>query len=209
MKMKFGIIGTLCLSLVLTSCGGGHQEESEEKSEETCLYSVNQESFELAWIAFKTTVKVPVGGSFDQVKIVGDQAEDKVGALNGVEFEIATSTVNSQNEERDAKISEHFFGTFETPVITGKVTAVDADNGKATVMITMHGISYDVEGDLTITEDDFTFNASIDVMNWNGMAAVNALNEVCFDLHKGEDGESKLWSEVAVSFNGSFVKECK
>ena len=209
MKMKFGIISTLCLSLVMTSCGGGHQDETEEQNEEKCFYSVNQESFDLTWTAYKTTGKIPVGGTFDQVKITGDQAENKTEALKGVEFEITTSTVNSQNEERDAKIAEHFFGTFGTPAITGKVTAVDADNGKATVMITMHGISYDVEGDLAINEDAFTFNASIDVANWNGMAAINALNEVCFELHKGEDGESKLWSEVAVSFSGSFVEDCK
>lgn len=209
MKMKFGIISTLCLSLVMTSCGGGHQDETEEQNEEKCFYYVNQESFDLTWTAYKTTGKIPVGGTFDQVKITGDQAENKAEALEGVEFEITTSTVNSQNEERDVKISEHFFGTFETPAITGKVTAVDADNGKATVMITMHGISYDVEGDLAINEDAFTFDAAIDVYNWNGMAAINALNEVCYELHKGEDGESKLWSEVAVSFSGSFVEDCK
>jgi len=39
---------------------------------------------------------------------------------------------------------------------------------------------------------------------WNGQTAVASLNEACKDLHKGADGVSKTWNEVAIEVTSSF-----
>lgn len=41
----------------------------------------------------------------------------------------------------------------------------------------------------------------MDLKNWKAQAAINTLNVVCFDLHKGEDGISKTWSEVKIEIS--------
>ena len=34
--------------------------------------------------------------------------------------------------------------------------------------------------------------------DWNALGALESLNKVCFDLHKGADGVSKTWEDVAI-----------
>ena len=41
----------------------------------------------------------------------------------------------------------------------------------------------------------------MDLENWKAQAALDALNVVCFDLHKGVDGISKTWSEVKIEIS--------
>ena len=68
MKTKFYTLAALCLTLVLASCGGGEKEKEAEGNEEAkCFYSLNEDSYELTWTAYKTTDKVAVGGTFDEV----------------------------------------------------------------------------------------------------------------------------------------------
>ena len=209
MKMKIYTLSALCLTFLLASCGGDEKEKEGAKSEEKkCFYTLNDESYELTWTAYKTNAKVAVGGTFDKVTFTGGTGESAEEAIGGIEFQIETGSVNSQNEERDPKIVEHFFRPFNTPTITGKVQKIDAEAGTATVKITMNGISYDVNGDFTMDGNSFSFKADIQLGAWNGLEAVNALNEVCYELHKGDDGVSKLWSEVAISFSGSLNEDC-
>lgn len=209
MKMKIYTLSALCLTLVLASCGGEEADTAAKEKSEKCFYSFNDEGFELNWTAYKTTGKVPVGGSFDQVTFSKSEAEDPAEAIASIEFTINAGSVNSNAEDRDAKIAEHFFGTINTESIKGKVKSVDLSAKKAVVMITMNGISVDVPGTMTLENDAFAFDAVIDVSSWNAMAGITALNTICKDLHTGTDGVSKLWSEVAINFHGSLNKNCE
>lgn len=207
MKKRILTFGIVCTALILGACGNSEAEKEPEKVDETCFYSFDDQSFEMTWTAYKTNAKVAVPGTFDEITVTGASGESPEEVIKSLEFEINTSTINSNNEERDAKIVEHFFGTINTPKITGKVKSVDSENGNATVTISMHNISFDVVGDFSMNSDSFSFDASIDVVNWNAMSGIQALNKVCFDLHKGDDGVSKLWSEVAISFKGHLNSE--
>lgn len=72
----------------------------------------------------------------------------------------------------------------------------------------MNDISIDVEGDYTFESNTFTFDSMVDVASWNGLPGITALNTVCEDLHTGEDGVSKLWSEVQLSFSTTLKSDC-
>lgn len=50
----------------------------------------------------------------------------------------------------------------------------------------MNGISHQLPINYLIY-----IEAVMDLKNWKAQAAINTLNVVCFDLHKGEDGISK------------------
>ncbi|PWL32933.1 MAG: hypothetical protein DCO96_00860 [Fluviicola sp. XM-24bin1] len=211
MKKQFYLLGALCLTFVFASCGGGEGDEAgEEKTEEQkCFYTLNQESYELKFVAYKTTEKKPVGGSFNEVTWTAGESERMEGAITSIEFEINTSSVETNDEGRNLKIAEHFFGTINTPTIFGSVKSIDKDAGKAIVTIKMNGISFDVEGDFAMSEENFDFKADIDVQKWNGVIGIDALNAVCEDLHKGDDGVSVLWQNVDIAFSGSLNKDCE
>lgn len=210
MKTRIVAFASLVLALGLSSCGDeASTEEAPKEDGDICLYSYNEGTTDFTWTAYKTSAKVPVAGTFNEITVTSEVSEDALEVIESIEFSMNTATVESTNPERDAKIAEHFFGTMNTTEITGKVQGVDEATGKATIMIEMHGIAFDIDGDYTMDGNTFSFNSSIDVSSWNGMAAIVALNTVCSDLHTGEDGVSKLWSEVGLSFSTTLISDCE
>ena len=47
-------------------------------------------------------------------------------------------------------------------------------------------------------------NSTMDLDKWNASNAVKSLNLECKDLHKGTDGVSKTWNEVALNIKTTF-----
>lgn len=210
--MKRSIIALAFAGLItgLTSCGGKEEQTTEQvKEEKACFYSYNKEMTVLEWTAFKFTEKKGVTGTFNEINISGiERSDDPKKLIESLSFKIPTATVETQNEERNGKIAKLFFGTIGTEEIKGKVKSL-SDNGKATIQIEMNGMKQDVVGDYTLEEGKFSFNATIDVMKWNGDAGITALNTACKDLHTGTDGKSKLWSEVELSFTTELLSDCE
>jgi hypothetical protein len=62
----------------------------------------------------------------------------------------------------------------------------------------MNGISQQLPITYVISDQMVSFEAVMDLDNWKAQTAIEALNLVCKDLHKGEDGISKTWSEVKI-----------
>lgn len=210
--MKRSIIALAFAGLItgLTSCGGKEEQTTEQvKEEKACFYSYNKEMTVLEWTAFKFTEKKGVTGTFNEINVSGiERSDDPKKLIESLSFKIPTATVETQNEERNGKIAKLFFGTIGTEEINGKVKSL-SDNGKATIQIEMNGMKQDVVGDYTLEEGKFSFNATIDVMKWNGGAGITALNTACKDLHTGTDGKSKLWSEIELSFTTELLSDCE
>lgn len=208
--MKKGIIYSLAIAgtMVFASCGGEVEEVMDDKPLEICFYTYDNATTEFAWTAYKTTEKVAVGGTFNVIDITSDSSSDDAAALiESMKFSIETASVNSANEERDGKIADLFFGTLNTASIDGRVKMLK-DNGKAVIEISMNSVKADIEGDYTLVDGKFTFNTSVEMSIWNAMNGIETLNEACNDLHTGEDGVSKLWSEVALSFSTQLTSDC-
>lgn len=200
------VVGFLGL-FIISACSGETTNEKEEKA--ACTYSFDQSASTLEWTAYKFTDKTPVKGSFNEIQFDGlNSAENTKDLIQSLSFTIETSSVETQNEERNGKIVKLFFGTIGTAQITGKVKSLGAD-GKATVSIAMNNITKDVKGEYTLDGEQFSFTSSIDVLDWSAAKGIEELNTACKDLHKGKDGVSKLWSEVGLSFTTTVVKSCK
>lgn len=220
MKKQFILFFAICLSIGLTSCKteqkkdeasqSANQEVQKTSSEEDCQYSLNREKTFVSWTAFKTTAKVPVGGRFTAYEInspVNTSGQPSL-LIQGAEFTIDVASINTENPDRDMKIKKHFFGTLaNTANITGKVKEVKGN--KAILSITMNNETHDAELNYSVEEDILRVKGTIDVAKWSGNKAIDALNKICYELHKGEDGVSKLWSEVDVLFKSPLKKECK
>ncbi|NLR92557.1 YceI family protein [Flammeovirga agarivorans] len=196
-----GLIGILLLSAVACSSpSNSSKEETSNKKEvatESASYSYDAAATQVAFTAFKTTDKVPVGGKFMQFEATPAEASvsNPIDILNNLKFSIPVSSIETNDKGRNGKIVKYFFGTLaSTENISGVIKSVS--NGKALVSITMNNITKDVELTAKASDNVVLVKGAIDVANWDGIGAIDALNKICYDLHKGADGKSKLWSEV-------------
>ena len=67
-------------------------------------------------------------------------------------------------------------------------------------------ICYDLNSDRInlINDKKFSMATKMDVLNWNAKSSLDSLNLICKELHKGLDGISKTWSEVAINITSTF-----
>ena len=208
--MKKGIIWSLAIAgtLVFASCGDSEEVVVEETPLEICFYTYDSTATEFAWTSYKTTEKKPVGGTFNVIDITSDGSSDNpIALIESMKFSMKTASVETNNEERNGKIANLFFGTLNTASIDGSVKKLK-DNGKAVIEVSMNGVSADIEGDYTLVDGKFTFDTSVDVSIWNAILGIQTLNAECYDLHAGDDGVSKLWTEVALSFSTQLISDC-
>lgn len=210
MKIRISALFSLLLILGVSSCKGDSEKaEGAAPKDAACFYSYNSGSTVLEWTAFKFTEKSPVKGTFNEITIEGmENSDDPKKLIESLKFTIKTSSVETQNEERNGKIAKFFFGTINTENISGKVKSLDK-NGKAVLLITMNNIEKEVIGSYTLEGGKFDFLATINIADWKAESAIKALNTECKDLHTGTDGKSKLWSEVDLAFSTELMSDCE
>ncbi len=198
--MKKIVLLAFALSLAAVSCKNEPKEETiieEEIVVEAPVLSIVNDSTKVSWTAYKTTEKVAVGGSFTQINL----SETRTGTtpeevLEGAKFSIPVSSVFTNNEERDGKLKQFFFGVLEnTELISGNIHFSD---GAPVLAITLNGQTNEVVLKGDFSNNLYTFEGTINLDDFGAQEAVASLNKVCGDLHKGADGVSKTWSEVAI-----------
>ena len=208
--MKYFKFTILSLAIVLfTACKNekSNTEESKNKAETPeVLYIAKSNATTVSWTAYKTTEKTPVGGQFTTVNFDDKKGATPEEALNGLEFSIPISSLFTKDETRDAKIKASFFGAMLDPeLIGGTIKYVD---GKYIASLTMNGVTNDLPLDVTITDERrVKMTTTMQLKDWNALDALAALNKVCFELHKGPDGVSKTWEEVAIEVSTYLRKE--
>ncbi len=68
----------------------------------------------------------------------------------------------------------------------------------STVELTMNGITRELPIAYIVTNNKVTIVGNMELDNWQAKVALEALNVVCKDLHTGDDGISKTWSDVKI-----------
>jgi hypothetical protein len=179
-------------------------EEIETTKKSSLPFAVVNAKNEINFTAYKTTEKLGVGGQFNKVDVLsGGEGNNVKEAINNTEFSIPVSSLFTKDTSRDYKIKKFFFGMMDnTKLLSGKLMLTDDANGIAEIK--MNGISQNVPFTYTIVDKAFNMKAVIDINNWNASAALASLNTVCLDLHRGADGVSKTWSEVALNITSTF-----
>lgn len=207
---KLLMLGLLPL---IMACGGAEEtdestDEVDEVVEEVCTYSYNADNTILTWTAYKLTNKTGVDGSFNEINVEANESEDMFGVLSGATFEIPVASVNSQDDVRDPKIRDSFFGSMDSTLsITGEVISIDETG--ATISITMNGVSVEYQGEVTVEDETITMNTTIDILDFDAQKSMDAIGEVCEEKHTGDDGINKFWSDVKVAVQTKLDKDCK
>ncbi len=195
--------------IALASCGGQQTEQPAIEQQRVCQYSYNHDSTSVKWTAYKFTEKAGVSGTFDTVRVTGTAAEqmDWTMVFSNAVFSIPVSSINSTVPDRDMKIKQHFFGTMSaTTALEGRVVSLGMDS--AIVEIAMNGATVPVSMSVRNEANIVKLEGVIDLTTWNALKSVNALNKVCYDLHKGSDGVSKLWPEVKLEIRTVLTEKC-
>ena len=204
-------ISILLLAITLSVFVSCKEEKKETTTTEdvktTKQFVVKPEATSVKWTAYKTTDKVGVNGEFTTVKFDNKSGATPEEALNNLSFSIPVSSLftNDATNTRDAKIKNSFFGSMiDTDLISGKLTSKDS---MYVASLTMNGVTHDLPLEATIKDERrVTLKGTMDLNNWNAIDALNALNKVCFDLHKGADGVSKTWEDVAIEIE-TYLRE--
>lgn len=191
----------MVLILGLTSCKNEKKDTKTETIETavTKQFVIKPEATSVKWTAYKTTEKKGVGGEFTTVNFDEKSGNSPEEALNGLNFSIPISSVftNDPSNTRDAKIKEFFFGAMlDTELLNGTIKYV---NNAYVASLTMNGVTNDLPLYITITDERrIRLTGTMNLKDWNALEALASLNKVCYDLHKGADGISKTWEDVAI-----------
>ena len=198
---------TFLIVFQFTSCNSDKKEElktTKLEKESTAAFVLNDANNSVEWTAYKTTEKVPVKGKFTKVDVTsGGEGNSVKEAINNAEFSIPISSIFTSDSSRDYKIRKFFFGVMEnTKLLSGKLVIENDSLGYAD--ITMNGITEKLPFSYLIKDKKFSMTTKMDVLNWNAKSSLDSLNLICKELHKGLDGISKTWSEVAINISSTF-----
>ena len=209
------------ISLLVFSCNEPAPSKDtivESKAEKNCDYAVEAENLKFEWTAFKTTEKIAVKGTFDEIKAVNEnQASSIPVVLTNTKFEINLNSINSNNVERDEKLREFVFGKMtNSEKFEGTIEACDGDNTKGVLIVnlTMNGVSKQLKMNYYIAESEsktklINISGALDLLNWKAEKSVEAINQACLKLHAGADGVSKTWSTMEINVIVPLKITCK
>ncbi len=213
--MKVYTLAISLAALFLSACGGLENESSTadngtEQADENCMYSYNSDETIFTWTAFKLTDRVAVSGTFDEINVETEnkEADNMFDVLIGATFSIDPNSIDSQDETRDPKLRNSFFGVMnDTKMITG--TVVDMDKQKGKVDVTMNGVTKGYTGDVKINEQYITLLTTINVLDFDAQASMDSISVVCEEKHTGPDGVNILWTDVEIAVKTKLNKTCK
>lgn len=171
-------------------------------------------SVTVSWKAYKTPLKVGVGGIFDKVAYTPAAKEGKnfKEILVGSTVTIEEASVNSKNKGRDTKLVQFFFNNMKGAEISAKIVGIKADprvkgkpkTGIFTTEITMNGITKTVPMHYIFDQGTLKADGVIDLFDFQASPALAALNKACFEKHQG-----KTWNDVTISFSTHIKAVCE
>ncbi len=208
----------LMISMILFSCQNDNKStksiEKPAKPEVQTPRSwvLNTDKSSIHWTGFKTTDKIPVKGEFKNFEIKNIQSSENMpDAIKNAEVSINIFSIFSGNESRDKKLIEYLFQhMMETNKIDVKVTEIDTKNSVVKAKIRMNNHEMEVPLKMTVDEQkgQLSLDGKIDlVKDFDAAKPLSFLNTACFDLHKGKDGISKTWPDVAIKAVLKFEKK--
>ncbi len=186
---------------------------TETKPKMHCTLS-QEGPVKISWKAFKTPLKIGVGGMFSHVEYTPAKKEgiNFAEILTGASVTIDQASVDSGNKGRDAKLVKFFFEQMAGKQITGKIVSVKHDpivrgkpkTGILDIELTMNGITRKVPMHYRFDQGRLSAEGTIDLFDFNANNALQALNKACFAKHQG-----KTWNDVTIGFSTHIKAVCE
>lgn len=183
----------------------------------SCLYTVDANSIQINWTAFKTTQKVAVTGSFSEVTLSGElrKVTSFDSFLSQLEGEIdvnAPAKIRTGNVGRDQTLFEKFFALFKkSPIIHGAIHEVKGTESSGEFKLGLSMNEHSLRVPMTYTREEkggFLGRGVIDLNEFGLSLPLASLHQACEQLHKGPDGISKTWPTVEIRLMATIEKKC-
>ena len=218
MKINIKKLPILLCSFILISCNSGQEKniKTDDKIElepnaDKCIYSFSDSTIKLFWAGYKTTDKLKVLGSFQEIKT--NHSNQKFSSIdemvNGITFSINSKSSESGDPIRDANLRDYFFNYLtDNFQINGNVS--EYNDAFITANFDVLGVDRQVKFTHSIVNNVLKLRALISLDDLGAYKAYNSISAKCYDLHKGPDGISKTWDEVNVLIDVPLITEdCK
>lgn len=182
---------------VIVSCG--KEKKEDKKIQQSDIFTVDVERSSVQWTAYKTTDKLPVKGTFKEIKVLNmSEGKSAQASLDGLEFEIPVASIYSKDTIRDSKLNTFFFAIMENTLsLKGNFSVEDDTTGN--LAISMNGLTKNLPFTYQMSKDTIMIDAKMDLNIWQAQNALESLHQACLQLHTGPDGVSKTWDEVGIS----------
>ena len=170
--------------------------------------TLDKNSAEVGWTAFKTTQRAGVKGVFKTVNISGPTTGKSLKKLlEGLSVEVDINSMDSFLEPRNVTLRQSFFGKLADPKVSGRLSGVNEAAKTAQLDLTFNGQQHPVKMTYTLEADTLTATGSMDVLQFGANTALDTLHKACEKLHAGSDGVSKTWPDVTLTLKGKIA--CK
>lgn len=161
-------------------------------------YELNGD-LKVKWTGYKTEKKVPVSGTFNEIKLEILKNENFGDFLKSAKVKINTLTFDSGLEVRNKSIISTLFSLKSSEEIRGIITKVNTSNKTLVLNLTMNDVKKDVVLNYELENGNIVAKGLIDILDYSMNESFAKFAKECFDLHAG-----KSYSEVNIEFTLPF-----
>lgn len=175
------------------------------------IWQFDEDLSSIHWTGYKTTAKVPVSGTFQKFNVRGIKSSpDLWQTIKSARVSIMANSIFSNEEQRDKKLVQFLFETMlETQTIDARIEQINKEKKSGMLHINMNGVEKLIPIQVQVNQEQgkVILNGKIDLLeDFQASNSLEALHKACYDLHTGEDGISKTWSDVAFKAELIFKK---
>ena len=157
-------------------------------------YEVNGD-LEVKWTGYKTEKKVPVSGTFNEIKLDISKNENFEDFLKSAKVKINTLTFDSGLEVRNKSIITTLFSLKSSEEIRGVIKNVNTSSKTLILNLTMNEVKKDVFLSYEVKNGMLIAKGLIDILDYSLDESFAKFAKECFILHQG-----KSYSEVNIEF---------
>ncbi len=161
-------------------------------------YELNGD-LKVKWTGYKTEKKVPVSGTFNEIKLnimKNDNLED---FLTSADVKINTLSFDSGLDVRNKSIVSTLFSLKSSEEIRASIVEVDINKKTLVLHLTMNEVSKDISLTYKLEDGNIIAKGLIDILDYSMSESFAKFAKECFDLHAG-----KSYSEVNIEFTLPF-----
>ncbi len=156
---------------------------------------------QVSWMAFKTPLKVGVGGRFKSLQHTGkSKAKNLEDLLKEQSITINPETLSTKNPARDQNILKSFFNKMKSPMI--KASIVEVKKNTLNISIVLNNKKKKTPMSYQFEKGMLKARGHIDLLDFQLEGPLKSINEACLALHEG-----KTWSHVEIFFEQK-LKKC-
>lgn len=161
--------------------------------------SVDTDKAKLTFTGYKYSDKTGVSGTFKKIDWFAPSEQALTDVLAGSALAIQTASIDAGAQARDVNIKASLFKTLmRGHTIRAVARSISPSAHKLNVDLFMGGGVRPVALDYSTKGGEVILKGTIDLMDLGYTKAFKALADKCHDLHTGEDGQAKTWSDVAI-----------